>query len=354
MLDNSRINSFFDYIVPRGCARVRIQKEGGQEWKAFCRQVKFQEEGFMIKKKYPFGREINKHKTMYLMALPTLLYFVVFSYIPMLGVVLAFKRYNYNDGILHSPWVGLSNFKFLFQSGTLTRITVNTILYNLAFLILGVVTQVGVALLLNEIHSKLYRKITQSFMFLPYFISYVVLGVLVYNIFSFDTGLLNNLRSMLGLEKFSAYTTPGIWKYVLVFLEQWKGLGYGVVVYMAAITGISAEYYESAKIDGANHWQEIRYISLPLLKPTIIIITLFAVGKIMKGQFELFYQVIGSNGVLYNATDIIDTYVFRSLTQSFDVGLGSAAGFYQSLFGLVFIMLVNGIVKRINPEYALF
>ncbi|BDF46903.1 ABC transporter permease [Eisenbergiella sp.] len=308
----------------------------------------------MIKKKYPFGREINKHKTMYLMALPTLLYFVVFSYIPMLGVVLAFKRYNYNDGILHSPWVGLSNFKFLFQSGTLTRITVNTILYNLAFLILGVVTQVGVALLLNEIHSKLYRKITQSFMFLPYFISYVVLGVLVYNIFSFDTGLLNNLRSMLGLEKFSAYTTPGIWKYVLVFLEQWKGLGYGVVVYMAAITGISAEYYESAKIDGANHWQEIRYISLPLLKPTIIIITLFAVGKIMKGQFELFYQVIGSNGVLYNATDIIDTYVFRSLTQSFDVGLGSAAGFYQSLFGLVFIMLVNGIVKRINPEYALF
>lgn len=291
---------------------------------------------------------------MYLMALPTLLYFVVFSYIPMLGVVLAFKRYNYNDGILHSPWVGLSNFKFLFQSGTLTRITVNTILYNLAFLILGVVTQVGVALLLNEIHSKLYRKITQSFMFLPYFISYVVLGVLVYNIFSFDTGLLNNLRSMLGLEKFSAYTTPGIWKYVLVFLEQWKGLGYGVVVYMAAITGISAEYYESAKIDGANHWQEIRYISLPLLKPTIIIITLFAVGKIMKGQFELFYQVIGSNGVLYNATDIIDTYVFRSLTQSFDVGLGSAAGFYQSLFGLVFIMLVNGIVKRINPEYALF
>lgn len=354
MIDNGRINGFFDYIVPRGCARVRIQKEGRQEWKAFCRQVKFQEEGFMIKKKYPFGREINKHKTMYLMALPTLLYFVVFSYIPMLGVVLAFKRYNYNDGILHSPWVGFSNFKFLFQSGTLTRITVNTILYNLAFLLLGVVTQVGVALLLNEIHSKLYRKITQSFMFLPYFISYVVLGVLVYNIFSFDTGLLNNLRSMLGLEKFSAYTTPGIWKYVLVFLEQWKGLGYGVVVYMAAITGISAEYYESAKIDGANHWQEIRYISLPLLKPTIIIITLFAVGKIMKGQFELFYQVIGSNGVLYNATDIIDTYVFRSLTQSFDVGLGSAAGFYQSLFGLVFIMLVNGIVKRINPEYALF
>ncbi|WP_270493696.1 ABC transporter permease [Eisenbergiella porci] len=308
----------------------------------------------MAGKKIPVHRELRKHKTMYLMALPTLIYFVVFSYIPMLGVVLAFKRYNYNDGIFHSPWVGFSNFKFLFQSGTLMHITANTILYNLAFLVLGVITQVGTALLLNEIHSKLYRKITQSFMFLPYFISYVVLGVLVYNIFSYDTGLLNNLRGLLGMEKFSAYTDTGIWKYVLVFLEQWKGLGYGVVVYMAAITGISAEYYESARIDGASHWQEIRYISLPLLKPTIIIITLFAVGKIMKGQFELFYQVIGSNGVLFNATDIIDTYVFRSLTQTFDVGLGSAAGFYQSLFGLLFIMAVNGIVKRMNPEYALF
>ena len=291
---------------------------------------------------------------MYLMALPTLIYFVVFSYIPMLGVVLAFKRYNYNDGIFHSPWVGFSNFKFLFQSGTLMHITANTILYNLAFLVLGVITQVGTALLLNEIHSKLYRKITQSFMFLPYFISYVVLGVLVYNIFSYDTGLLNNIRGLLGMEKFSAYTDTGIWKYVLVFLEQWKGLGYGVVVYMAAITGISAEYYESARIDGASHWQEIRYISLPLLKPTIIIITLFAVGKIMKGQFELFYQIIGANGTLYPVTDIIDTYVFRMTTTSFDPGLATAAGLYQSFFGFVLIVTVNYVVKKLNPDYALF
>lgn len=301
-----------------------------------------------------FSKEIKKNRILYLMALPTLIYFIVFSYIPMLGVVLAFKRYNYSDGIFGSPWVGFENFRFLIQSGTLFQITKNTILYNLVFLVLGVVAQVGLALLLNEITSKFYRKVTQSFMFLPYFVSYVVLGVLVYNIFSFDTGLLNNIRAMMGLEKFSAYTTPGIWKYVLVFLEIWKGLGYGVVVYMAAITGISMEYYESARIDGANHWQEIKYITMPQLKPTIIITTLFAVGKIMKGQFELFYQVIGTNGVLYNVTDIIDTYVFRSLTQTFDVGLGSAAGFYQSIFGLLFIMLINGIVKRINPDYALF
>lgn len=306
-------------------------------------------------KKYSvFFKEIKKNRSMYLMALPVLIYFVIFNYIPMLGVALAFKRYNYTDGIFGSPWVGLENFRFLISSGTLLHITKNTILYNLVFLVLGIVMQVGIAILLNEINSKLYRKITQSFMFLPYFVSYVVLGVLVYNIFNYDTGLLNNLRGMLGMDKFSAYTTPGIWKYVLVFLEMWKGLGYGVVVYMACITGISVEYYESARIDGASHWQEIKYITLPQLKPTVIIITLLAVGKIMKGQFELFYQVIGSNGVLYDATDIIDTYVFRSLTQTFDVGLGSAAGFYQSLFGLIFILLVNGIVKRINPDYALF
>jgi putative aldouronate transport system permease protein len=210
------------------------------------------------------------------------------------------------------------------------------------------------ALLLNEITSKVYKKFSQTLIFMPYFVSYVILAVLVYNIFSYDNGLLNNILGFFGQPKFSAYTTTGIWKYVLIFFNQWKGLGYGVVVYLAAITGISDEYYEAAKIDGASHWQEIRYISMPLLKPTVIVITLFAVGRIMKGQFELFYQIIGVNGVLYNSTDIIDTYVFRSLTQTFDVGMGTAAGVYQSVFGLILIVTVNGIVKRINPDYALF
>lgn len=297
---------------------------------------------------------MRKNRTLYLMVLPAVIYFVIFNYIPMAGVVAAFKRFNYNDGLFGSPWCALDNFRFLYQSGTLLRITSNTILYNVVFMFLNIVTQVGIALLLNEIASKVYKKVSQTLIFMPYFVSYVIVGVLVYNIFNYDNGLFNNIITSLGFQRFSAYTTTGIWKYVLVFFNEWKGLGYGVVVYLAAITGISDEYYEAARIDGASHWQEIRYISLPLLKPTIVIITLFAVGRILKGQFELFYQIIGSNGVLYNSTDIIDTYVFRSLTQTFDVGMGTAAGLYQSLFGLILVVTVNGIVKKINPEYALF
>lgn len=301
-----------------------------------------------------FFREMKRNKILYLMILPAILYFIIFNYAPMAGVVAAFKRFNYNDGLFGSPWCGLDNFKFLWRSGTLPRITINTILYNVVFMGLEVVTQVGMALLLNEIISKKFKKATQTMMFMPYFISYVILSVFVYNIFNYDNGLLNNILQSLGFEKFSAYTTTWIWKYVLVFFEQWKSLGYGVVIYLAAITGISDEYYEAARIDGASHWQEIRYISLPMLKPTVITIVLFAVGRIMKGQFELFYQIIGTNGVLYNSTDIIDTYVFRSLTQTFDVGMGTAAGLYQSLFGLVLILTVNGIIKKINADYALF
>lgn len=301
-----------------------------------------------------FLKEIRKNRILYLMVVPAVIYFLVFSYIPMAGVVAAFKRYNYIGGLFGSPWCGLDNFRFLYQSGVLLRITSNTIAYNVVFMFLNVVTQVGTALLLNEIGNKVCKKFSQTLIFMPYFVSFVIVGVLVYNIFSYDNGLLNNILNYFGQPKFEAYLTTGIWKYILVFFQQWKGLGYGVVVYLAAITGISGEYYEAARIDGASHWQEIRYISLPLLKPTVITITLFAVGKILKGQFELFYQIIGSNGVLYNATDIIDTYVFRSLTQTFDVGMGTAAGFYQSLFGLVLVITVNGVVKRINPDYALF
>lgn len=196
------------------------------------------------------------------MVLPAVLYFLVFCYAPMLGSILAFKNYNYADGILKSPWVWFDNFRFLFVSGTFTRITINTILYNAAFLVVGLVLQVATALLLNEIISAKFKKIAQSMMFLPYFVSYVILAAFVYNIFNYDTGLLNNILAFFGQPKFSAYTTDGVWKYILLFFNQWKGLGYGVVVYLAAITGIGQEYYESAKIDGANHWQEIKYITI--------------------------------------------------------------------------------------------
>lgn len=298
--------------------------------------------------------EIRRRKILCLMLLPAIIFFIIFSYLPMLGIILAFKDYNYAEGVLGSPWVGWANFTFLYKSGTLWRVTRNTILYNIAFLILDLVTQVGMAILLNEIGSKICKKLSQSLMFLPYFVSAVLLGAIVYNIFNYERGTLNNILTSLGLERFDAYGNMYIWIPILLFFHVWKGLGYGVVVYLAAITGISGEYYEAARVDGATRFQQIRYITLPLLKPTMVIITLFAVGKIMKGQFELFYQIIGDNGTLYPVTDIIDTYVFRMTTTSFDPGIAASTGLYQSFFGFVLIVVVNFVVKKINPEYALF
>lgn len=298
--------------------------------------------------------ELRKRKLLFLMLLPAILFFIIFCYTPMLGIILAFKDYNYAQGVLDSPWVGWANFTFLYKSGTLWRVTRNTILYNIAFIILDLVSQVGVAILLNEIGSKLCKKLTQSLMFLPYFVSAVLLGAFVYNIFNYERGTLNNILTMMGLERYDAYGNMYAWIVILLFFHVWKGLGYGVVVYLAAITGISGEFYEAARVDGATKFQQIRFITLPLLKPTMIIITLFEVGQIMKGQFELFYQIIGDNGTLYPVTDIIDTYVFRMTTTSFDPGIAAAAGLYQSFFGFILIVVVNTVVKKLNPDYALF
>jgi putative aldouronate transport system permease protein len=299
-------------------------------------------------------QELRRKKLLFFMILPAVIFFVIFSYTPMLGIILAFKRYNYTAGMLDSPWVGWDNFKFLYNSGTLWRVTRNTVLYNVAFIILDLITQVGTAILLNEIGKKAFKKLTQSMMFLPYFISAVLLASFIYNIFSYEQGTLNNILETLGFAKFDAYNNRNSWIFILLFFHVWKSLGYGVVVYLATITGISSEFYEAARVDGATRIHQIKYITIPLLKPTMIIITLFAVGRIMKGQFELFYQIIGNNGILYPVTDIIDTYVFRMTTTSFDPGIATAAGLYQSAFGFLLIVVVNAIVKKMNSDYALF
>ena len=301
-----------------------------------------------------FFRSIRKQKILWLMILPAILYFIVLCSLPMGGIVLAFKNFNYQQGIFDSPWVGVRNFEFLFSSGTLWEVTKNTILYNIAFILVSLVMEVLVAIMLSELAGKWFKKITQSVMFLPYFVSYVLLAALVYNLFNFEYGVVNNILISWGQEPVDVYSNPGIWKYLLVFFHEWKGLGYGVVIYLAALTGINSEYYEAAKIDGANKWQEIGWITIPLLKPTMIIVTLFAVGSIMKGQFELFYQVIGTNSLLYSTTDIIDTYVFRMLTQTFEPGMGTAAGLYQSVLSFLMIVGVNYLVKRVEPDYSLF
>ncbi|QGR00393.1 sugar ABC transporter permease [Paenibacillus psychroresistens] len=288
------------------------------------------------------------------MILPTLLLFAVMSYLPMVGIYLAFTQFNFRQGFFGSPFVGFDNFKFLFKSGTLFNITRNTILYNLVFIFLSNFLGMLIAIMLNEVRSRWFKRITQSVMFFPYFISFVIVGAFVYNIFNYESGFLNSLLKSVHLEAFNAYGTTWIWKYLLVALYLWKNIGYTTIIYLAAITGINEEYYEAARIDGANIFQQIRRITIPLLFPTFIVLLLLSLGGIMRGQFDLFYQVIGSNGTLFNSTDIIDTYVFRSLKVTFDIGLGTAAGLYQSFFGCILVLTVNYLIRRKHEEYALF
>ncbi|MFA6506718.1 MAG: ABC transporter permease subunit [Treponemataceae bacterium] len=301
-----------------------------------------------------FFLELKKNKILFLMIAPVLIYFVVFSYLPMVGVYFAFTRFNFNDGLFGSPFVGFKNFKFLFDTGTLLYLTKNTILYNIAFILLGNSLSITVAILLSRVANKTFKRLTQSFMFFPFFISYVIVNTFSYAMLNSGTGVFTRLLASVGIENFNAYSTPGIWKYIIVSVYLWKTLGYGTVIYLAAITGISDEYYEAAQVDGATIFQQVRYITIPLLVPTFIILLLLAIGGILRGQFELFYQLVGSNGQLFEATDILDTYVFRMLRVTFDLGIGAAAGLYQSLFGLVLILTVNYVIRKYQEDYALF
>jgi putative aldouronate transport system permease protein len=301
-----------------------------------------------------FRQELSRNKILFLMVAPALLFFAIFSYLPMVGVYLAFTKFTFDGGILGSPFVGMENFKFLYHSGTLWNLTKNTVLYNLAFIFIGNFLQLVCAIFLSQIGNKLFKKVTQSVMFLPFFISWVLVGAFVFNLFNSDNGVVDTLLKQMGMQPYDFYLNTAPWKYIIVFFSVWKGLGYGTVVYLAAIMSISDEYYEAAEIDGANIFQQIRSITIPLLMPTFILLIIFSIGGILKGQFDLFYQIIGNNGILYDATDIIDTYVYRSLAVNFDIGMGTAAGLYQSLFGFVLVITVNYIVKKVREDYAIF
>lgn len=302
----------------------------------------------------PFGKVIRKHWMLLLMLLPAVLYVIVFSYIPMTGIVLAFKKYQLSGGIYFSPWNGLKNFRALLIAGKLGTVTRNTLLYNIAFIFLGVVFEMGSAILLNEVISKKFKKIAQSFMFLPYFISWVVAGAIMYNVFNFEKGIVNSILTHLGRAPFDLYNSPKAWPFVLVFLKLWKQTGYGAVVYLAAITGMDQEMFEAASIDGASAWQKIRYLTIPSLVPTVMIMVLLAIGNIFRGDFGLFYQTVKTSALLQPTTDVIDTYVFRLLIDSSDFSVSSAAGLYQSVLCFITITICNGIVKKIQPDYALY
>lgn len=307
-----------------------------------------------MEKKHGFLLELKKNKALFVMLIPAVVMIVVFAYLPMSGLVLAFKDYRYNLGVFGSEWNGFENFKYLFSSGTGWLITKNTILYNLLNLIVSQALAIVIAIIINEMKGKIYKKITQSVIFLPYLISWVLVGTFVYNIFNYETGVLNNIIVALGGEKINVYSTPGAWPWIICAFNAWKWVGYNSIIYIAAITGIDGECYEAADIDGANVFKKIWYITLPSIKPTIITMVLLQVGRILRGDFEMFYQIVGNNGQLYNATDVIDTYVFRSLITNANMGMTAAATFYQSVLCFVIIMVVNQVVKKIDSDYALF
>ncbi len=295
-----------------------------------------------------------RYRVLELMCLPAVVFFFLFSYMPMPGIYVAFVKYNYRKGIFGSKFVGLKNFEFLAESGKLFTLTRNTVLYNLAFILLGNLLAVFVAILLNEIRSKWFKKFSQTLMFLPYFISQVLVGLLVYSLLNYDTGFVNEVLLALGREKWQPYSDPNVWPVLLVIIHLWQQTGYNSVVYFAAICGIDAEIIEAAKVDGANAFQRIRYIILPSLRPTIVILLLFALGGIVRGNFGMFWNIIGTNPMLYDTTDIIETFVYRATMSDFNFSTASAVGFYQSVVGFVIVMIANFIIKKIEPDYSLF
>lgn len=300
--------------------------------------------------------QVKKSRTLLLMLLPAVVLIFIFAYMPIVGTVLAFKQYNYRDGIWGSPWVEhiFDNFKFFFISGKAGTVTLNTFTYNLSFIFVNTALAVGLAIILSEVRNKFFKKTTQSVIFLPYFVSWVIVGSIAYNLLNYENGVLNSFIRALGGEPLNIYFTPKAWRLILVLFNAWKGVGYSMVVYLAAVVGVDTTLYEAAEIDGANIFQRIRYVLLPSIKPTIITLVLLDISKIFRGNFDLFYQLVGSNGALYETTDVIDTFVFRSLLESSDIGMASASGFYQSVLCFVIIIVVNAVVKRINSDYALF
>ncbi|RPK31479.1 ABC transporter permease [Paenibacillus sp. UASWS1643] len=299
-------------------------------------------------------QHLIKNRLLVLMALPAVVFFFIFNYLPIAGLVIAFKQYNYQDGIFGSPWVGLDNFRFFFISGKALLVTTNTFLYNIAFIIVNNILEIILAIALVELSGKWFRKITQSMLFLPYFVSWVTVGLLVYGFADFDSGIINGFMRSNGSEPIDIYNTPDYWPFLIILVSAWKSVGYGMIYYLAAIMGVDKEIYEAAQIDGANIFRRIWHLTLPFLTPTIVILVLLAIGNIFRGDFGLFYQLVQNNGVLYDKTDVIDTFVFRSLLSTREEGMAAAAGFYQSILCFVTIMIANYAVKKYNKDYSLF
>lgn len=298
-------------------------------------------------------RLFKKNSELFLISLPAIVAFFFVAYLPMSGLIIAFKNYSYDKGIWGSPWAGLNNFKFFFTSQDALRVTRNTLLLNGAFILLGLALAVVLAILLNEV-SKRAVKVYQTVLFIPYFLSWVVVGYLTYGFLNRDMGVVNSLIKLLGMKPVDWYSDPKYWTAILIIAYLWKNAGYLAIIFYTGILGIETTYYEAASIDGASKFRQAWHITIPSIRPLIIMMLILSIGKIFYSDFGLFYFIPRDIGTLYPTTDVIDTYVYRSLRVLGDLGMASAAGFYQSIVGFVLVLVSNLIVRKTSPENALF
>lgn len=298
---------------------------------------------------------VKKYWPLYIMFIPGLAYLIINNYIPMAGIVVAFKQYNVNDGMFGSPWVGLENFEFLFGTSDAFIILRNTLLYNIAFILVNNAVGILLAIILSDVKAKRLRTLYQSSLLLPFLISIVVVSYIVFALLSQENGMLNNtILPLLGKEPVSWYSTPKYWPVILTLTNLWKGVGYGTLIYVAAIAGIDSSLFEAAALDGASKWQQITHITLPFLIPAAVTLLILSVGKIFFSDFGLFYQVPQNSGSLFPVTQTIDTYVYRALMSAGGIGRSAAASVFQSVVGFVLVMTTNLIVRKVSAENAIF
>lgn len=301
-----------------------------------------------------FRYDLKNNKGLLGLTLPAVAWFLVFAYAPMLGLVIAFQKYSPAKGIFGSEFVFLDNFRFFFGSQDFVRVTVNTLLLNTLFILATNFVAILMAIALSEIKNKYFKKVSQSVIILPHFISWTVVALLIEAFLKTEGGFVNNILAAFGAEPIKFMQTPELWPAILTILRVWQGAGYSSIVYLAAITGFDQSMYEAARVDGATRLQCITRITLPLLRPTIVLLLLMAVGKIFNGDFGMVYAIVGNNTLLYPTTDIIDTYVYRQLMEQSNMGMSSAVGLWQSIMGFIMVVIMNKVTKKIDSDSALF
>lgn len=307
-----------------------------------------------VKRKPKRAAQRKMTLALFSMMIPGFVYLIINNYIPMAGLVIAFKRFDYSLGMWSSPWAGLSNFTYLFKTNDALNIMRNTVCYNLAFIFLGHLVAVIVAIMLNFLKGNMNKKIYQTLILIPYLISMVVVSYIVFGFLSQENGFLNKVIEGFGGQSISWYTQAKYWPFILTIVNLWKGFGYSSIIYYATVISIDSSLYEAATVDGANVWKQIWHVTLPGLKGTIITMVLLAIGRMFYSDFGLFYQVPMRSGLISSATDTIDVYVYKALTQLNDVGRASAAGFLQSILGFILVLTANFVVRKIDEENALF